>query len=304
MLKAYSYISVSQICLGISIAISVSAMTEIPVGLFAVITFAIAACLTFPAAKMKEQVKFAKLGRANHIGVFFQALFSGFLLTVFNLFGVKYTSAMAAGIITSTVPAVTLILAFIFLHERIKLRQIAGIAFAVVGIAIINIMMSGDGGAGSLLGNALIFGGVLSVSTFFICAKKFSAIVPPISMTFVLNVWGVIFFLPMALWELPSFDWASVSSGNWWICFFYSLTSCLFSYLFTFIGMPKVPASVFGLFNSFVPVTTTLIAVLFLGETFTLFHALALLCVLVSIILAVDKQKEEVIPEATEIISP
>ena len=54
--------------------------------------------------------------------VFIESFLGNFLFSICMLFGVSMTSALNAGIIMSTIPAVVAVLSWIFLRERIGLN--------------------------------------------------------------------------------------------------------------------------------------------------------------------------------------
>src|SRR3546814_16476285 len=65
------------------------------------------------------------------------AFFGAFLFTVLILEGVARTSALDAALITSTIPAATLLLSALLLRERLTLRRAGAVVLATAGIAVI-----------------------------------------------------------------------------------------------------------------------------------------------------------------------
>jgi drug/metabolite transporter (DMT)-like permease len=66
-----------------------------------------------------------------------QAVFGIFLFRVFLTAGLGYTSAVEAGIITGSSPAITGLLAWIILREPIKKRSVSGISLTLIGILLL-----------------------------------------------------------------------------------------------------------------------------------------------------------------------
>ena len=60
------------------------------------------------------------------------------MFTLLMLNGVQRTSAVAAGVITSTIPAVVALFSWLILKERPNGRALISIALAIVGVVVIN----------------------------------------------------------------------------------------------------------------------------------------------------------------------
>jgi drug/metabolite transporter (DMT)-like permease len=94
------------------------------------------------------------------------------------LYGMRYTTAVAAGIIMSAIPAVVAALSWVFLKERISWRSWVGIGCAAAGIALYSISKQehlvianqamGAHSTTSLvwLGNLLLMGAVLCEAAY------------------------------------------------------------------------------------------------------------------------------------------
>lgn len=81
------------------------------------------------------------------------------------LCGLTKTIAIEGGLITSTVPAFTVVLSCLILKEKLTTNLVIGILLAVLGTMINNgyqFLLSTDSSSSSLLGNLLIFGAVIS----------------------------------------------------------------------------------------------------------------------------------------------
>ncbi len=66
-----------------------------------------------------------------------QAAFGIFLFRAFLLYGVSRTSTVEAGILTGATPAVTALLALLFLKEQLSVKTGAGIVCTVAGIVLL-----------------------------------------------------------------------------------------------------------------------------------------------------------------------
>jgi len=67
---------------------------------------------------------------------------------------------------------------------------------------------------------------------------------------------------------------------------FHSLTASVLCLLLWYQGLKRVPGGVAGVFTAFLPASAAVVAVVFLGETINLTHAIGFVLMMVSIILA------------------
>ena len=94
--------------------------------------------------------------------MFLQAFFGIVLFRALTLYGLRLTSAINAGVITSAAPAVMAVLAAVALRERIGTAGIAGVLLSVTGLLLVNLWgWSASTGAGYLAGNLLVLGAML-----------------------------------------------------------------------------------------------------------------------------------------------
>ncbi|MFF2456098.1 DMT family transporter [Peribacillus simplex] len=286
----YLFIILNMIVLGLSIPAGSVAMATIPVWLFTAMTLGIACMILLPAAKIYERIKWKGIGYKTYFGIFMQSLFTVTLYTVFLLYGLKYSSVIAAGIINSMVPAVTLVLSFILLGERLNIRKGIAIMLAVSAVLVMELAGASTEGESSALGIAFMILAVVSLGLFFVYAKKFAVDVPPVTMAAGLCLMGFLTTLPMAIHEAISFDWGKMTLGLWGAVIAYTLLGWVFAYIFTYLGISKVPASTIGMATAIIPITAMLYAVLFLGDKLRNVDIIATVLLILSIFIAESKE--------------
>ena len=71
--------------------------------------------------------------------MFLESFLGNFLFSICMLFGVSLTSAVSAGVIMASIPAVVALLSWAFLRERIGSRIWAAVACAALGIALLGL---------------------------------------------------------------------------------------------------------------------------------------------------------------------
>lgn len=297
MSRGVLLIVLSMACIGASIPLGDSMMIKLPVWLFTFMTIFMASVILIPLSILKEKTQWLKLGLKNYLGMFMQALLTATLYTVFTLYGVIHASAITVGIVSSITPAVVLVLSFFLLNEKLNLKKVSSIILAVVAVLIMNLVGIQDNGGSSPLGMVFMLLAVLSISLFFIYAKKFSVELPPFTLAAGLALFGTLQTLPMAIVEFNSIDMAVFSSGMiWWGIILYSLLAWVFAYTTTFFAMPKINASTAGMANAVIPIVATAVAVIFYGASIRVVDIVAIALVIASILIAEAQEKKQ-LPE-------
>lgn len=118
-----------MLLVGSNVGIGKSIVAFVPVPLFALLRFVIAMAVLWPLLRV---TKLRRVKRDEWINLFLQALFGTFGFTLLMLNGVARTSAVAAGVITSTIPAVVALLSWLILKERSDGRTLAHFDYRAV----------------------------------------------------------------------------------------------------------------------------------------------------------------------------
>ncbi|MGY4691452.1 DMT family transporter [Salibacterium sp. K-3] len=285
---------ISMSCIGLGVPLGGVMMETFPVWLFTCITIIVATLILVPIATIYEKTKWTQLGLKNYFGIFMQALLTVTLYTVFQLYGLTYASPVAVGIITSITPAVVAVLALFLLRERLNMKKGFAILLAIIAVLIMNVAGVEIEGGSNGLGILFMLLAVVSMSLFFIYAKKFSVKLPPITLAAGLCFFGIIQTLPMAIYEFSSIDVTIFNDGAAWLgIFFYAMLAWVLAYVFTFLGIPRINASTAGMATAAIPVVSTIAAVIFFGEAIRIVDIIALILVLASIFIAESQEKTD-----------
>lgn len=120
--------------------------------------------------------------------------------TTLLIAGLSLTSATDAGVVIGTLPVVSAAIAILVLGERPDRRLLAAIALAAIGVLTI-VFKSGEGGAHSPLGIALIFGAVVCEGLFILLNKRVKAEISPLALSTMMTGLGFAVALIPALFE-------------------------------------------------------------------------------------------------------
>lgn len=286
---AYASLALSMALVGSYVALSKILVLVFPVMLLAWLRFGIAAVAM--AGWVRRRPDERPLSPADRRLLFWESFFGNFLFSVCMLFGVSLTSALAAGVIMASIPAVVAVLSWWLLGERIAPRVQAAIVLAVGGIVLLSVAKTADSGPGAgglhtLWGNALLFAAVCCEALYVVIGKKLTGNVSAQRISALVNLWGWALVTPFGLVAALQFDFSGVSPGHWGLLVFYSLAASMITVWLWMTGLRHVPAASAGIFTVFLPISAGLVGVLALGERFTPLHALAFGLALAGVVLA------------------
>jgi drug/metabolite transporter (DMT)-like permease len=284
----YGFVILSFAILGTGVPLSKDAVALIPVLPFTVVTLAIGCAFMLPMATIIDRVRWTQISQRNYLKIALQALIAAILYTVFLLYGLQRTTAVAAAVINSITPAVVLIMSVAFLRERLSARKVLAIAMAVLAVALMSTATNpGDGAAQTTpIGVAFVLFSVLSLAVFLIFAKRLSTELPPTTLAAGLLVAAFLLALPLGLYDGLHFDWSTVSRKCWYETLYYGVGIWALPFWTTYLGISKIPASAAGMATALTPLTAIATAVGFYGERLTWQAVVALLLVVTSIAIA------------------
>lgn len=287
MKLAYIQLALSMCLVGINVAVGKIITQTVPVFLFSDMRFIIASLVLIPMAFIQRDTKL-KLNNKEWLLLFLQSLFGVFLFSIFMLYGVRYTSAISAGIITSTTPACIALIAFFFLREKLNFFNALSIILAVLGITMISVQGESNTSENinGMLGNILVLCAVISEALFTIFAKPLSAKLKPLQMAAIVNLFGFILFIPFSARQILTMH-IEITMFIWLLIIYYALTASVLSFFLWYKGIAKVPANIAGLFTVFLPVSSTLVGVVFLDENLSIKHVAGLAFALAAILIGI-----------------
>ena len=256
-----------------------------PVFLLAWLRFGIAAVAM--STWLKTAPNTPPLDTRTRYLVFLESFLGNFLFSICMLFGMLHATAISAGVIMAGIPAAVALLSRFFLNERLSLRMITAIALGVAGIAVLSVSRDGnDDGATSLFGTLLLVGAVFCEASYVVIGKRLTGQLSPKRISALINLWGLLLVTPFGAYAAWSFDFAAVSASIWGGLVLYALAASMWTVWLWMTGLKTVPAAKAGMFTVFLPITSALVGVVFLGEVFTLAHAVAFACAMAGVVLA------------------
>lgn len=209
---------------------------------------------------------FSVLARKDYLSIFLQALFGVFLFNVLMLNGLSLTSAIEAGIITSTLPACTAALSVFLLKEHFTRNIGLGILMAVFGTVLINVTSISTIDLPSLAGYLLILGAICCESLFIILGKSHSKRVSALTVATLVSCFGAVLFFPFAIAEGRSFAFKEVTFAEWGLVVYFGIIVTVLAFILMQQGLARISATSAGILTSFLPISSIVLSSLFLGE--------------------------------------
>jgi drug/metabolite transporter (DMT)-like permease len=284
---AYASLAASMALVGSYVGLSKLLVAVFPVFLLAWLRFGIAAVAM--AHWVPRRIGDAPLSRHDRVLLFWESFLGNFLFSIFMLYGVALTSAVAAGVVMAAIPAAVALLSRIFLAERIQPRVMVAIACAAAGISLLA-LAKGDPSEGSETasrwGYLLLLGAVLCEASYVVIGKRLTGNVSPRRISALINLWGLALVTPLGLWQAWRFDFASVAAPTWTLLLFYALAASMVTVWLWMQGLRHVPAARAGVFTVMLPISAALVGVLWLGEGFGPLHLVALALSVAGLLLA------------------
>lgn len=300
---AYLCLGASMALVGSYVGLSKLLLAVFPVFLLAWLRFAIAA----PAMLhwLRREPWEAPTTRRERRLLFLQSLFGNVLFSVCMLFGVLYTSALAAGVVMAAIPAAVALLSRLWLGERLGPRVVLAIACAAAGIALLALaaapgaapaqgaLVDAPGAApqGALVGApwwgwALLLAAVFCEATYVVIGKRLTGRVSPRRISALINLWGLALITSLGLWYALDFDFASVAAPTWALLVFYALAASMAAVWLWMQGLRRVPAAQAGVFTVWLPIGAAAVGIGVLGEPFGALHGVALALAIAGVVLA------------------
>jgi drug/metabolite transporter (DMT)-like permease len=178
-----------------------------------------------------------------------------------------YGSASQGALVQSCTPAVTALVAALWLRERMTAVQWAGVAVSIVGIIVI---FAGRGeGAASTLGGLLMFAATLVWGVYTSLGRR-AASADPIQLTAGITVFGALMLLPVAVVELSMSDLPRISTSAWLAITYLGVLPSGIAYLLYNAALKYVPASEAGVYVNLMPIVGLLSSLVVLGEPLSL----------------------------------
>jgi drug/metabolite transporter (DMT)-like permease len=205
-----------------------------------------------------------KLALVGAVGITFQQLL--------QIHGQVTANASVAAFLAATAPAFTVILAAVWLGERLRFWQIVGVGLASLGGIIV--ATGGDFAAlrtgealPTLRGNFLILLSSMVWAVFIILTKRMVRNRPTALVTSGIFFFGMLFTLPLFWAEQRWSEISQLSLGGWGVMLYVGILSTALAYLLNSHALKHIAAARVAVIQNMEPLSAMVAAVLILNES-------------------------------------
>lgn len=288
-----------NIILGVHIPVSKALLGEwmTPVGyMFSRIAFAAAIFWLFSLFSPKEKIEWKDLILVAIAGLF------GFTVSQF-LFAtaLRFSSPVTLSLIVSLSPVVVMLLAALFLNEKITRNKVFGVVLAIAGAFLLILNAGGNGsGSSAFTGIILSFLSIVTYAVYIIIFRKVSGKYSPVTLMKWMFLSNLIFMLPFSIGEMGNqVIFSSRTSLNGILLLSYVLVfSTAVSYLLMPVGLKRLRATTVSIYMNLQPVTASAVALLIGQDSFNWYQPAALVLVISGAFLATKTSgKKEILKD-------
>lgn len=281
----YIYLVLTFVIWGSLYVAAKSVMAEIPSTAVLASRYAIAVVALYFVMRKRGFKKIKKEHRKMLFAVGFVGYFCGI---AFQLLGTDLIDASLASLINSLNPVVIPIIAAIFLKERLNAKTAVSIILSVIGIYII----LGIGGGGSFWGIVINILSLLFWSASCCMVRGISQDYDPIQITLYAMAIALCFATPTAIYEVAVTP-CHLSWGGLMSLLYIGLVCTALSHVFWNRSLKILPATTCSLFYPIQPLTSAVMAMLFLGESLSVSFIIGAVLICISMVITVTKRDVE-----------
>ena len=281
----YIYLVLTFVIWGSLYVAAKSVMAEIPSTAVLASRYAIAVVVLYFVMRKRGFKKIKKEHRKMLFAVGFVGYFCGI---AFQLLGTDLIDASLASLINSLNPIVIPIIAAIFLKERLNGKTAISIILSVIGVYII----LGVGGGGSFWGIIINILSLLFWSASCCMVRGISQDYDPIQITLYAMAIALCFATPTVIYEVAVTP-CHLSWGGLVSLLYIGLVCTALSHVFWNRSLKILPATTCSLFYPIQPLTSAVMAMLFLGESLSASFIIGAVLICISMVITVTKRDVE-----------
>jgi len=239
----------------------------------------------------KEIIRSKEIIIENLPLLFFLALTSVGLFNSFTYLALVYTQVINASLFNTAIPAMIILLCFIFNIEKTNRFQIMGLILSVVGILSIitkldlNILLTLNFNKGDII----MIGGVITWGLYSSFLKKKKFTLPLLTLVHILCTLGLLFIFPQFLFELSQGQIIKFDTNLGYILVYLALFPSIGSYYCWAGAVAIIGANRAGIFLSLIPLFSTILAIIFYDEKFYFFHFIGSVLIVLGLFLSNKK---------------
>ena len=262
--RAVAALVVTMVIWGGSIPVTKAAVADVPPVTLALLRFVLSSAILWPLLALKSRDR--KVDTVSWRDAFVLGATGIALYYLGYNVGLLYTSASQAAVLQSAVPAITAVLAFFWLHERVSLHGAIGIALSIAGVLVILFTAEASTDAPRpWLGNGLVAGAIVAWAVYTIRAKA-AAQLDPLAVTFRTGIAGGLLLVPFSIGEFALGMRVNLTPAGVASIVYLGAISSALAYLLYGAALRVLGAGQVATYLNLMPIVAVAAAALFLGE--------------------------------------
>ncbi len=225
--------------------------------------------------------------------LFFLGLTSVGLFNSFTYLSLIYTQVINSSLFNTAIPAIIILLCFLFKVEKTNKFQLSGLFISVCGILAIitrlnlDILLSLNFNKGDLI----MIGGALTWGIYSTLLKKKKFTLPLLTLVHIVCTFGLVSVFPQFLYELWNGQVIKFDINLFYLLIFLALFPSIGSYYCWAGAVSIIGANRAGIFLSLIPLFSTIMAIALYSEKFQFFHLIGAILILVGLYLSNKENK-------------
>ena len=225
--------------------------------------------------------------------LFFLGLTSVGLFNSFTYLSLIYTQVINSSLFNTAIPAIIILLCFLFKVEKTNKFQLSGLFISVCGILAIitklnlDILLSLNFNKGDLI----MIGGALTWGIYSTLLKKKKFTLPLLTLVHIVCTFGLVSVFPQFLYELWNGQVIKFDINLFYLLIFLALFPSIGSYYCWAGAVSIIGANRAGIFLSLIPLFSTIMAIALYNEKFQFFHLIGAILILLGLYLSNKENK-------------
>ena len=241
----------------------------------------------------KEIIKYKNTILNNLPLLFFLGFTSVGLFNSFTYLSLIYTQVINSSLFNTAIPAIIILLCFLFKIEKTNKFQISGLIISACGILAIitklklDILLSLNFNKGDLI----MIGAVVTWGVYSTLLKKKKFTLPLLTLVHVICTFGLICVFPQFLYELSNGQVINFDINLAYALIFLAIFPSIGSYYCWAGAVSIIGANRAGIFLSLIPLFSTIMAITFFNEKFQFFHLIGAILIIIGLYLSNRENK-------------
>ena len=204
------------------------------------------------------------------------------------------TTAINAVLVNSCTPIIIVLISWVMYNDRLRFRQCLGVAISLCGVILIITR-------GNLMtlyhlqfntGDILVFLAATLWAQYSANLKKYPQGLHPLAYQIAIVLVGLTFLLPLYIFEISAGKTLHLTTSSVITILYVAVFASVLAFIFWNRAVAELGANIAGPFIHLMPVFSTILAVIFLGESLTKNHVLAILLIFGGIFMTTFRVKK------------